>query len=158
MTTTKIIRDELRSFVAGIQKAVLGDRSTSAIKARLADIEKSVFGGKHESEVELTARSYDSDVGTLRVLEPTGSVATASVRGGVPPNAIDFYLTRPVGADVAETRLLGTAKYPDSNGRWTVRFLTDRFALRPDETVALHAEVMGEDGRLLSVSVINMPC
>lgn len=101
---------------------------------------------------EVTCRSCDGDEGVLRVLDPTESMASVEVDPDLAPSRVDFFLTRPAGEGKVETRLLGTAKYPDSEKKWSVRFQTDRYAESPFDPLLLHAEIRDFRGYLVAVA------
>jgi hypothetical protein len=56
----------------------------------------------------------------------------------------------------SETRLVGVAKYPDSDGRWSVEFTTGNFATRSSGHLVLHAELLGPNGALLGVDAVGL--
>lgn len=154
MTTKREISSQtLREFVRSLQSVAAADnREGGEVNKRL---EALVSKPGQRNAVELTIRSTDSDNGTLRVLEPTASVVSAKINGGVEPASVEFYLTRPAGGDVVETKLLGVAKHPNSDGSWSVRFSTDRFAVSSADTLVVHAEVIGLDNRILAIAAMN---
>jgi len=139
------------SFVEALQKLVRGDAHRDLDKELRAALEKS-FDRSLLTPVSVRATSDDSDKGTLRVLEPTPSVAVATIDPAIPAQSVEFYLTRPSGGGGAETRRLGVARYRDSDHNWRIRFVTDRFADTPQDAVVVHAEVIGVGGQLLAVA------
>ena len=92
------------------------------------------------------------------MLEPTESVVSARTKTRLAPSKVEFYLTRPAGMGVVETKLLGTVKHPNSDGSWSLRFLTDRFAVSADDAVLLHAEIFGRNGSLVAVAAGGTVC
>lgn len=156
---SEIGHDDLRKFVTVLQSVAGGMKSTeSNWTSKLSEMHAATLGGKAAGALELSARSNGSDVGTLRVLEPTDSVVSARIDSGLAPDTVDFYLTRPAGEGVVETRLLGTVKHPNSDGSWSLRFRTDRFTVSPEDAVLLHAEVRGLNGGLLALRGIGTIC
>lgn len=143
------------AFVEAVQKTVKRAAGSSEDLARqLKDaLEKNRLADRG---VSIRVRSDDGDDGTLRVLEPTPSVVKAEVDPSLKAHSVEFYLTRPSNDGVVETRLLGIAKYPDSDKQWSVRFTTDRFGRKPQDAIVVHAEVLGLDGRLLAAGVLSV--
>jgi len=131
----------------------LGGRCTDQlVVVRVAfDLVNALDGSAHVIE-SFGEAIDDSDKGTLRVLEPTPSVAVATIDPAIPAQSVEFYLTRPSGGGGAETRRLGVARYRDSDHNWRIRFVTDRFADTPQDAVVVHAEVIGVGGQLLAVA------
>ena len=147
-------RAQQAAFVQALQKTVKKTKATRRDFDRLIQeaLGKNKIVGRG---VSLRVRSEDGDDGTLRTLEPTPSVAKAEVDPSLKAHSVEFYLTRPSDDGAVETRLLGIAKYPNSDNQWGVRFTTDRFANSGQEIVAIHAEVLGGDGNLLAAAAIG---
>ena len=147
-----------RQFVATLQSFVQGQRPTDDLMQNFVDIKSAALKEAGVATVELSTHSDLGDEGTLRVLSPTASSAAVNVDGALNPQTVDFYLTRPASGSAVETRLLGTAKHPNTDGTWSVRFTTDRFAVKPDDPIVLHAEVFGPEGRLAAVAALMPVC
>lgn len=148
--------DARRKFVGALQSFVQEQRACADLPERFAEHKSAAIKEAGVASVDLSARSDDGDDGTLRVIEPTASTAALTIGRDLEPQTVDFYLTRPAREGQVETRLLGTAKHPNSDGSWSVRFSTDRFAIKPDDPVVIHAEVFGRDGLLAAVAA-HMP-
>ena len=127
--------------------------NVDTLEANLLNIFASELGDKNVDEVKITCRSGGGDVGVLRVLDPTESTVSVDADPNRGPSQVDFFLTRPAGEGKVETRLLGTAKYPDSDKKWSVRFLTDRYAESPFDPLLLHAEIRDFRGTLVAVGI-----
>ena len=147
-----------RKFVVVLQSLVQEQRACGDLTEGFAARTSAAIKEAGVTTLELSAHSDGGDDGTLRVLEPTASTAAVKIGHDLEPQSVDFYLTRPAGDGKVETRLLGSAKHPNSDGSWSVRFLTDRFAIKPDDPVVLHAEVFGPDGVLAAVAAQNSIC
>jgi hypothetical protein len=145
-----------RKFVVALQSLVHEERACGGLTERLAAGTSAAIKEAGVTTVELSAHSDGGDDGTLRVLEPATSTAAVKIGRDLEPQTVDFYLTRPASDGTVETRLLGSAKHPNSDGSWSVRFSTDRFAVKPDDPLVLHAEVFGPDGLLAAVAA-HMP-
>jgi hypothetical protein len=111
------------------------------------------FKGKGLAQAKITCRSRDGDEGVLRVLDPTESLVSVEIDSALAPGQVDFFITRPSGEGKVETRFLGTAKYPGSDSKWSLRFMTDRYAETPFDPLILHAEIRDFQGSLISVAV-----
>lgn len=153
-TPNSISPEARRMFVESLQSAVAGTSPGRDIK-ELFNEHAEVFA--NQDLVELTVLSQDGDNGTLRVLQPTPSVVSAKIKGDIEPASVEFYLTRPAGTDTIETNLLGLAKYPNSDGSWSVRFMTDPGALGCT-MIFVHAEVLGVDDRVLLIGAMEAAC
>jgi uncharacterized protein (UPF0335 family) len=150
------------TFVEALQQTV--ERSSREnlerknLQREVQDAISNAFGKDFGVGVSVQARSEDADAGTLRVIEPTPSIVRAEVDPALKAQSVEFYITRPRDDAVVETRLLGIAKYRDSDNRWSVRFTTERFGRKPQEIHIIHAEVLDADGRLLAANGAGDVC
>lgn len=165
-----------RTFVKNLQKAVdeaptastteegrFVSRPTDELRERIEKATEEVRRelerkGRKQPEFRLTAEeiSPEGDL-TLRVTHPTTAVVSAEI--SPPPDVptrVEFFSTRPRWDGGVETRLLGVAKHPDSDGRHTVRFESERFALRPDENMIIHGELVDERGFIIATDAIGI--
>jgi hypothetical protein len=106
------------------------------------------------AKISLQVRSEGAPDEGLRVTCPSHSIVTAQIDPSINPHNVDFYITRPRQDGVVETRLLGSTRYRDSDGKWSARFTSERFANRLDEMIIIHAEALGGEGRLLEANYI----
>jgi hypothetical protein len=91
----------------------------------------------------------------LRVTHPTEAEIAAEVKPApAVPTRVEFYTTRPHPDGGIETRLIGVAKHADQDGKRRVRFETERFALRPDENLVIHGELVDGNGFTLAASAV----
>lgn len=143
----------LNKFVAQMQGLIAEKKGTpESLHENLLKILGSTFRGKKLGKGKLSCRSRDGDEGVLRVLEPTESVVSVEVDPALAPSRVDFFLTRPAGEGRVETRLLGTANYPDTGKMWSVRFQTERYAESPFDPLLLHAEIRDFHGHLVVIA------
>lgn len=150
---------ETATFVEALQGAIkASDRND--LKARVESANAgphSVRGARrpklrinvHSAEVPGTSREP-----SLRVTCPSRSEASVELPASMPVDSVEFYLTRPRADGVPETRWLGVTKYKDGNGKWNVRFTTERFARRPNDPLILHVEVLDRANQLLAAEAI----
>ena len=153
--------DARKNFVKGLQEVVRESQDVGAnaekhvgqvverLSADMSKLDQQHSGVKLQTE-QKTADGRPA----LRVTCPTRTVISADVPDPVRVHTVEFYLTRPRQDGIPETRLIGTSKYPDGDGRWGVTFSTERFTRRPTDSLLLHAEVLDENGRLLAAGAI----
>jgi hypothetical protein len=144
------------AYVEALQNAVL--KSKGDLPKRVADANARLAGGAQaKSQLYLRTHTEGADGkgdASLRVTCPSRSVVSAEIPNSLAPEAVEFYMTRTRVDGVAETRLLGTAKYKDSDGKWNVTFNTERFARRREDAMLVHAEVFGNAGLLIAAQAI----
>lgn len=149
--------ESLIGMVAQMQGLIAKNKvNRESLEAELHETFASAFSGKKVGKAKIACRSRDGDEGILRVLDPTESTAAVDVDPDLAPSQVDFFLTRPAGEGKFETRHLGTAKYPDSDKKWSVRFQTDRYAESPFDPLLLHAEIRDFRGYLVAVAQESM--
>ncbi|WP_131618125.1 hypothetical protein [Roseivivax marinus] len=148
--------DRLMAFVASLQENVSSNKSADSLRELVDDSFKGFVEAAKLSGGIMSVRSKNSDEGTLRVVDPTPSIASVKIEQELEPRSADFFLTRGSGEGAAETRFLGTAKYPASNGEWQIRFDTERFISDPSEPLVMHAEVTDARGNLVAL-IQDMP-
>lgn len=143
--------DRLMAFVADLQGYVASKDRAPNLRDWVNSSFKEFSQSANLGGGVMSVKSRNSEEGTLRVLDPTPSIVLVKVDQGLKPRSVDFFLTRPSGAGIAETRFLGTAKYPASTGEWLIHFDTDSFISDPSEPLVLHAEVSDARGNLVAL-------
>ena len=129
-------------------------REAQGSRRTLDDTQAKPLVDQRNPEMALKVKSQNAIEGGLRVTHPSPSVVTAEIVRSINPHSVEFYITRPREDGVVETRLLGSARYRDSDGKWSARFVSERFSRKPDEPSVIHAEALGPDGRLLAANFI----
>lgn len=158
---------ETTAFVEALQDAIkagggndlkAGDRND--LKARVEEVNAGLpsFKGARKPRLRISAHSAEapgtSREPSLRVTCPSRSEASIELPASMPVDCVEFYLTRPRADGTPETRWLGVSKYKDGNGKWNVRFTTERFARRPNDPLILHVEVLDRANQLLAAEAI----
>lgn len=153
-------QNERAAFVKSLQDAVSSAKKPEDLKATVSKINEETSGSIKKARGEpLTMHLYTEyggvkDQPSLRVTMPTRTVVSAELSDPSQIDTVEFYLTRLRRDGRAETRLIGSNRYRDGDGRFGITFLTERFERTPHDPIMLHAEALDDAGRLLAISAI----
>lgn len=178
-------RSQPRHFVGDLQRLLKEGANASGFHSALnaaADRLRGQLFSKSPADSARLGLRVDSDVPNaepaIRTRRPTRTLVTVDMPERVDTEGlaerVDLFLTTHGLGGTVQTRQVGSAKYPDTDGKWRVEFVTGRVAAptgrwwrmlplpglrgrqRSSGRAVLHAEVVGLNGALLAIDAIGL--